>query len=50
MPRAPLRSAITPAEHLGLNKGRIEVGYDADFIAVDSTDKLLLTVIGGEKY
>lgn len=43
-------ASTTPARYLGLNKGRIEVGYDADFIAVDSTDKLLLTVIGGEKY
>ena len=38
----------TPAEYLGVNKGRIEVGYDADFIVVTPDDKLIKTVIGGE--
>ena len=34
----------TPAELLGLNKGRIEQGYDADFIAVDVEYNIIITV------
>ena len=41
-------ASTTPASYLGLNKGRIEVGYDADFIVVTENDELLKTVIGGE--
>ena len=25
----------TPAKHLGLNKGKVAVGYDADLLVVD---------------
>ena len=39
-----------PARMMGLNKGKIEVGYDADFIAVDSDFNLLFTVVGGRVY
>lgn len=35
----------TPAEMMGLKKGRIEVGYDADFILLDENYNLLRTVI-----
>ena len=40
----------TPSELMHLNKGRIEVGYDADFIAFDDDFNLKLCVIGGEIY
>lgn len=41
-------ASTTPANYLGLNKGKIEVGYDADFIVVTEQDELLKTVIGGK--
>ena len=41
-------ASTTPAAYLGLNKGKIEVGYDADFIVVTENDELVKTVIGGE--
>lgn len=41
-------ASTSPAEYMGLNKGRIETGYDADFIAVDENNDLKLVVIGGE--
>ncbi len=40
----------TPAELLGVNKGKIEVGYDADFIILDKDYNLLTTIISGEVY
>jgi N-acetylglucosamine-6-phosphate deacetylase len=39
-----------PARLMGLNKGKIAVGYDADLILVDSSFNLKLTVLGGEVY
>ena len=36
-----------PAELMGLNKGRIEVGYDADFIIVDDDFNLIRSIVGG---
>ena len=41
-------ASTTPAAYMGLNKGRIEVGYDADFIVVTENDDLVKTVISGE--
>ena len=41
-------ASTAPATYMGLNKGRIEVGYDADFIAVDEKNELHTVVIGGE--
>ena len=38
----------TPAELMGLNKGKIEVGFDADFITVDDDYNLCNVVINGE--
>lgn len=38
----------TPAEMLGIKKGRILVGYDAEFIAVDDNLNLTMCVIKGE--
>ena len=41
-------ASTTPAEYMGLNKGKIAVGYDADFIVVTENDDLVKTVIAGE--
>ena len=38
----------TPATLIGVNKGRLEAGYDADFIAVDDKLNVVHTVIMGE--
>ena len=35
----------TPAEMLGLAKGRIEVGYDAEFLLLDEDWKLLRPLV-----
>ena len=37
-----------PAKLLGLNKGKIEVGYDADFVIVDNDLKLVKAIARGE--
>lgn len=39
----------TPAQLLGINKGKIKVGYDADFIVLDNKLNILTTVIGGRE-
>lgn len=41
-------ASTTPAVYMGLNKGKIQVGYDADFIAVDENNELCAVVIGGK--
>ncbi len=38
----------TPAELLGLNKGKLEQGYDADIIVTDENYNIIMTVIDGE--
>lgn len=43
-------ASTTPAELMGLNKGKIEVGFDADFIAVDEKLSLNSVIIGGTLY
>lgn len=40
----------TPADMLGLKKGRIEKGYDADLLIVDNQIKIKTVIIGGKKY
>jgi N-acetylglucosamine-6-phosphate deacetylase len=35
-----------PAKLMGLNKGKIEVGYDADFIITDENLNLIKAVVG----
>ena len=37
-----------PAKLMGLNKGKIEVGYDADFIIVDDSFNLIKAIVRGE--
>ena len=37
----------TPAELLGINKGRIDLGYYADFIAIDDEYNVIMTVKAG---
>ena len=41
-------ASTAPAAYMGLNKGRIEIGYDADFIAVDAENQLHTVIIGGQ--
>ncbi len=38
----------TPASLLGLNKGRIGVGYDADLTVINRSGEVVMTVVGGE--
>jgi len=38
----------TPANLLGLNKGQLKVGFDADFIVVDDDYNVTATIIGGK--
>lgn len=40
----------TPAKLMGLNKGEIAIGFDADFITVDDEYNLVNVIINGEKY
>lgn len=40
----------TPAKLMGVNKGKIQEGFDADFIVLDDDYDLLYTVIDGEIY
>ena len=37
-----------PARLMGLNKGKIEVGYDADFLIVDDDFNLVRAIARGE--
>ncbi len=51
----PLDHAIkmaseTPADLLGIKKGRIEVGYDADLLIVDDGLNIAESVIAGKKF
>ncbi|MBE6548784.1 MAG: N-acetylglucosamine-6-phosphate deacetylase, partial [Ruminococcaceae bacterium] len=38
----------TPARMLGLNSGKLEVGYDCDFIVLDEKMELASVVVGGK--
>ena len=40
----------TPAEMLGVKKGKIEVGYDADLLVIDDKLNIEQVIIGGEIY
>ena len=45
---AVMMASTTPATLMGLNKGKIEVGYDADFIIVDDDFNLIKAIARGE--
>ena len=45
---AVMMASENPARLMGLNKGKIEVGYDADFIIVDDSFNLVRTIVRGE--
>lgn len=38
----------TPAEMLGVNKGKIEIGYDADLLVIDESLNIETVIIAGE--
>lgn len=40
----------TPARMLGLNKGKIEVGYDADLVIFDGDIRIKRVFVGGEAF
>lgn len=51
----PLNDAVamasqTPAELMGLNKGKIKEGYDADILLTDSSLNIKNVIIGGKLY
>ncbi len=43
-------SAVTkhPAQKLGINKGELRVGYDADIVIFDETFNILYSIVGGD--
>lgn len=45
---AVMMASLNPAKLMGLNKGKIEVGYDADFIIVDDDFNLIKAIARGE--
>ena len=45
---AVMMATENPARLMGLNKGKIEVGYDADFIIVDDEFNLVRSIVRGE--
>ena len=42
-------ASTAPSELMGINKGKIKEGFDADFIVVDKDNNLLKTIIGGNE-
>lgn len=40
----------TPAKMIGVNKGQLKEGFDADFVVLDDARKILGTYIAGVKY
>jgi N-acetylglucosamine-6-phosphate deacetylase len=45
--RAVIPAATTPAAQLGVRTGRLEPGYDADFVLLDETLRPVRTFVGG---
>ncbi len=41
-------ASTTPAEMLGIKKGKIEAGYDADLLIIDDNMNIETVIIGGE--
>ena len=46
---AVIMASRTPAELLGVKKGRIEEGYDADLLVIDDNMNIERVIIGGQK-
>ena len=40
----------TPADFLGVKKGRVEEGYDADLLIIDDDMELRTVIISGEVF
>ena len=40
-------ASATPSKFMGIEKGTLKTGADADFIVVDGGDNLIMTVVGG---
>lgn len=43
-------ASTNPAQMLGLNKGRIEVGYDADIVVLNENATISCVIVGGKKF
>ena len=43
-------ATATPAEMLGINKGKIEIGFDADLLIIDDDMNIEKVIIAGEEY
>jgi N-acetylglucosamine-6-phosphate deacetylase len=46
---AVIMASRTPAELLGVKKGRIEKGYDADLLVIDDNMNIEKVIIGGQE-
>lgn len=42
-------ASATPANYMGLNKGKIQTGFDADFIVVNENNTLIDSYVAGNK-
>ena len=42
-------ASTAPAEVLGIQKGRIEAGYDADLVVFDDDIRVTAVYLGGER-
>lgn len=45
-----LNVELTRARRIKLNKGKVDVGFDADFVVVNNNFNAINTTIGGEIY
>ena len=43
-------ASTTPAEYMGINKGKIEVGYDCDLLILTPDNRIDTVIIEGEKF
>ena len=43
-------ATATPAEMLGIKKGKIEVGYDADLLIISDDTEIDNVIIGGKLF
>jgi N-acetylglucosamine-6-phosphate deacetylase len=45
---ALVTATSVPAQVLGMSKGRLAAGYDADILLLDSEQRVAMTMVGGE--